>query len=151
MQFFSFFHSAVALCVSGTIDSKMVKVMQKHITKLASDVDEMAFETQKEIENLKEMLKNTQENFQTWERRFGKIEHDQGIFQQELSSTVVQVNQLAANQDVIRQEQKYTRLKVDELRGAIQQGVSRDFLNSSEEFSDIWLSTNARKNIVVTD
>ena len=106
----------VALCVNATVDSELVKVMQEHVTKLSSDVNKMAFESQGEMQNLKEMLENTREYLQNCKKRFENIEHAQNIMQQELSSTAANVDILKTEQEILQEELSTTSDKVEQLK-----------------------------------
>jgi hypothetical protein len=62
------------------VDSELVKVVQEHVRKLSSDVATMSFESQEQINNVKEMLTNIQLDF---EKRVQQLEQKQGILQRE--------------------------------------------------------------------
>ncbi|XP_028414763.1 LOW QUALITY PROTEIN: uncharacterized protein LOC114537853 [Dendronephthya gigantea] len=131
----------VALCMNASIDSELVKVMQEHVIKLSSDVNKMAFESQEELCNLKEILENTHENLQNCEKRVKNMELTQDTMQHELSSTNDEVEQLKTNQEVIQKEHSSISARVDLHQAgheAIQQRVTKieGRQNISYGFSD---------------
>ncbi|XP_028414766.1 uncharacterized protein LOC114537856 [Dendronephthya gigantea] len=106
-------YKGVALCMNASIDSELVKVMQEHVTKLSSDVNKMAFESQEELCNLKETLENIHENLQNCEKRVKQMELTLDTMQDELSSTIDEVQQLKTKQEVLQEEQSSISVRVD--------------------------------------
>jgi predicted RNase H-like nuclease (RuvC/YqgF family) len=76
---FSYF-VGVRLCMNTGVDSELVKVVQEHVRKLSSDVANMSFESQEQINNVTRMLTNIQLDF---EKRVQQLEHKQAILQRE--------------------------------------------------------------------
>ena len=99
--FFSYF-VGVRLCMNTGVDSQLVKVVQEHVRKLSSDVATMFFESQEQINNVKEMLTNIQLNF---EKRLQQLEHKQAILQHEQGILQREQGILQHEQGILQHEQ----------------------------------------------
>ena len=93
--------------MNATVDADLAKVVQQHVCQLSSDLEKMNFETEEEMNDLKEELKKFQLVLQELEKRVVKIEEKHDILQQEQNSTSSKVD--AVEQRVIKlEDQKYT-------------------------------------------
>ena len=82
----------------------IAKMVLEHVCKLSSDVEKMTFESQKEKEemnNLMMMPHNVQLYLQQCEKQFEKIENN--------------MSHLTGNPDVLQHDQCFNSVKIDEL------------------------------------
>ena len=105
--------------MNATIDSELVKVVQKHVNKLSSEVEKIAFESQEEMNNLKVMLHNVKIELQECEKRFVRIENNMSI-------TADKIAQLTTNQEVLQQEVEHLQTS----QTSVQQSVTEDQTSS---------------------
>ena len=132
-----FLISGIILCMSATIDPELLELVQGHVNQLSTDLGEMKFENQEEMNNLWLVVKNIHEKLQVeHEKRFEKLERAQDVLQtnqddlhheidavhQQQSSTAVKVDNLVTNQhdlhhqmNALHQEQCSIAVKVNRL------------------------------------
>ena len=95
--------------MNATVDADLAKVVQQHVCRLSSDLEKMNFETEEEMNNLKEELEKFQLVLEELEKRVAKIEEKHHFLQQEQNSTSSKVD--VVEQRVTKlEDQKYTRI-----------------------------------------
>jgi chromosome segregation ATPase len=94
------------------VDSELVKVLQEHVRKLLSDVATMSFESQEQINNVKEMLTNIQLDF---EKRLQQLEQEQVILQHEQGILQREQGILQHEQGILKKRQNNVEQRVTSL------------------------------------
>ncbi|XP_028414761.1 uncharacterized protein LOC114537851 [Dendronephthya gigantea] len=67
----------VILCMNATIDPELAKMILERVSKLSSDVEEMAVESKEEIDNLRKLdnaIKNIEKRFEKMEQKFEELQ-----------------------------------------------------------------------------
>ena len=129
----------------------------EHVCKLSSDVEKMTFESQKEKEemnNLMMMPHNVQLYLQQCKKRFEKIENNMShltgnldVLQHDQCFNSVKIDELTKNQHVLQQQHNSAAVKIDQLSNN-QDVLQQELSSTIDEVEQLQTSQKAAQQSV---